>query len=254
MSDFSSALPVKTESPGDLIVKLADATTPSQQLAIAANGSINANVSATNLDIRDLVFATDKVDVSGSTGLVAVVSATNLDIRDLVFATDKVDVSGSSVTVTAADLDIRNLSQSQDSVKVGDGTDFLAVNADGSINVVLSSVAASSVCDYKDAAAIAAAGTDNHDYTVTAGKTLTLRQIESSASGKAKMVLAVETGVATGVFTTRAVQFNSTATPNSSLVLDQPISVAAGVKVRVTMSNRDAQAQDLYSSIIGSEI
>lgn len=42
---------------------------------------------------------------------------------------------GNSITVDAVDLDIRDLSHSQDSVKIGDGTDFLAVNADGSINV-----------------------------------------------------------------------------------------------------------------------
>jgi len=39
-----------------------------------------------------------------------------------------------SITVVATDLDIRDLSHSQDSVKIGDGTDFLAINADGSIN------------------------------------------------------------------------------------------------------------------------
>lgn len=57
-------------------------------------------VSATDLDIRNLVFADDKVDVTGSAVTVSntvTVSATDLDIRNLVFATDKVDVSGSSV-------------------------------------------------------------------------------------------------------------------------------------------------------------
>lgn len=102
-------------------------------------------VTATDLDIRDLAFATDKVDVSGSevsldaATLAALenitVSATDLDIRDLAFATDKVDVSGSSVTVSATDLDIRDLTHVSDSIKIGDGTDFLAINADGSINV-----------------------------------------------------------------------------------------------------------------------
>lgn len=85
-------------------------------------------VTATDLDIRNLVFATDKVDASGSTlgansgvdigdvtinnasGASAVnvqdggnsltVDAVDLDIRNLVFATDKVDVSGSSVSFT----------------------------------------------------------------------------------------------------------------------------------------------------------
>lgn len=41
-----------------------------------------------------------------------------------------------TVTVSATNLNIRALSQTTDSVKIGDGTDFLAVNADGSINVV----------------------------------------------------------------------------------------------------------------------
>lgn len=65
-----------------------------------------------------------------------VVSGTDIDIRNLVFSDDKVDVSGSSVTVSGTDIDIRDLSHTQDSIKIGDGTDFLAVNADGSINVV----------------------------------------------------------------------------------------------------------------------
>jgi len=114
-------------------------------------------VTATDLDIRNLTFATDSVDVSNSTNVAVVdgggsltVDAVNLDIRDLAFATDKVDVSGSSVSisgdvnvtqgtspwvVSATDFDIRDLSHSQDSIKIGDGTDFLAINADGSINV-----------------------------------------------------------------------------------------------------------------------
>lgn len=79
----------------------------------------DVTVSATDFDIRDLAFATDSVDVSGSS---VTVSATDLDIRDLAFATDSVDVSGSSVSisgsveVTATDLDIRDLSAAQDEV------------------------------------------------------------------------------------------------------------------------------------------
>ncbi len=97
-----------------------------------------------DFDIRDLSHTQDSVKVGDGTEFMevnadgsinAVVSATDLDIRDLAFATDSVDVSGSSVTVSATDLDIRDLSHAQDSVKIGDGTDFLAVNSDGSIDV-----------------------------------------------------------------------------------------------------------------------
>jgi hypothetical protein len=115
-------------------------------------------VEATDLDIRDLSSATDSIaavqsgtwdigTVGSITGDVNV-TATDLDIRDLSSATDSVSAVQSGtwdigtvgsitgdVNVTATDLDIRDLSHTQDSVKVGDGTDFLAVNADGSINV-----------------------------------------------------------------------------------------------------------------------
>lgn len=126
-------------------------------------------VTATDLDIRDLAFATDSVDVSGSSVSITgdvnvtqgtspwVVSATDLDIRDLAFATDKVDVSGSTVelgattlaaletitveqgtspwVVSATDLDIRDLSALQDNIAIRDGANQLKVEADGSINV-----------------------------------------------------------------------------------------------------------------------
>src|SRR5262249_31596273 len=100
----------------------------------------------------------------------------------------------------------------------------------------------------------AAAASSNHDYTVTAGKTLHLTQIEASASGKAKIEVEVETGVATNTFTSYFVQFNSTADPNMSLELTNSISVAAGVRVRVVRTNKDNQAQDLYSTICGYEL
>jgi len=121
-------------------------------------------VTATDLDIRDLAFATDSVDVSGSevsldaatlAALESVtVSATDLDIRDLAFATDSVDVSGSevsldaatlaaleSVTVSATDLDIRDLDSSQDSIEIATAAgQALAIESDGSLNVNSSEV------------------------------------------------------------------------------------------------------------------
>jgi len=52
-----------------------------------------------------------------------------------------------SVTVSATDLDIRDLTHVSDSVSVGDGTDLLAVNADGSINVVIAGGVADDAAD-----------------------------------------------------------------------------------------------------------
>ncbi len=137
----------------------------------------------------------------------------------------------------------------------------MVVTSGGSVNgptnplyVTDSDVTGTSVNSYKDASAIAAGASDSHDYTVTAGKTLYLSQVEASSSGKAKMILQVETGVATGVFNPYFAQFNSSASPSMSIHLEAPIPVAAGVRVRVVMSNRDLLAEDLYSTISGSEI
>lgn len=107
---------------------------------------------------------------------------------------------------------------------------------------------------YNTGSAIAGGATSNHDYTVTALKTLLLTQIEASASGKMKIEVQIETGVASGIFNTRFVQFNSTASPNMSLKIGPAVSVAAGVRVRVIRTNKDLLAQDVYSTIMGQEI
>lgn len=110
------------------------------------------------------------------------------------------------------------------------------------------------VIDYKTNAAIAAAATSNHDYTVSAGKTLLLSQIEATGSGKMKIEVQVETAAASGVFTTKFVQFNSTANTNMSIQTGSPLSIITGAKVRIIRTNLDKAAQDLYSTIVGQEV
>lgn len=104
-------------------------------LKINADGSIDSNVvvSASGGDNIAISDGTNTLDIN-SDGSINV-KATDLDIRNLTFATDKVDVSGSNVNVTASDLDIRNLSALQDNVAISNGTTSLAINLDGSLNV-----------------------------------------------------------------------------------------------------------------------
>jgi hypothetical protein len=164
-----------------------------------------------------------------------------------------VSISG-SVTVTATDLDIRDLSHTQDSVKVGDGTDFLAVNADGSINVnVVDAQIGGEVHSYDTSASVAVNATDNHDYTVTSTKTLLLRSIIVAASGAMKVEIQVGP-VASLV--TKAVIFTSPSKPTEQVVFDPPIEVpdTSTGTVRVIRRNDDNQAMDVYSTIIGTEV
>lgn len=103
-------------------------------------------LNAADFDIRDLTHVSDSVKIGDGTDLLAVnadgsinavVTATLLDIRALTNADVVTAEQGTSPwVVSASNLDIRDLSHASDSVKIGDGTDLLAVNADGSINVL----------------------------------------------------------------------------------------------------------------------
>ena len=254
---------------------------PSELLVISHHSAIQGTspwvVSATNLDIRDLAFATDKVDVSGSSvaldaGTLAALESVTVQNGAGASAVNVQD-GGNSLTVDAVDLDIRDLTHASDSVKVGDGTDFLAVETDGSINArikdasgnaftglnplpvsISADVAGTEVNAYSTSASVASNASATNTYTVTALKTLILTQIEASASGKIKLEAAIETGIASGSYLTKFVQFNSTSEPNLSIELKAPIQVAAGVRVRLTITNLDKASQDVYSTISGQEV
>lgn len=101
---------------------------------------------------------------------------------------------------------------------------------------------------------MAAAATSNHDYSVTALKTLSLTSVNASASGKMKIEVQIETASGSGVFNTVLVAFNSTANPNIALTLTNPPSVVAGAKVRIIRTNRDSAAMDLFTTISGNEV
>jgi hypothetical protein len=306
MADQNTSLPIRTESNGDAAVKVVDGTLNTRLLTVNADGSVNITdngssitVDAVNLDIRDLVFASDKVDASGSTvaldapTLAALESITvqngaggsAVNIQDggntitvdgtvelgatTLAALESITVQngagasavniqdgGNSLTVDATDLDIRDLNAATDSIKSqladGSGTYYSATNP---IPVAVSNNnIGSEVNNYSTNASVAASGTSNHDYTVTAAKTLLLSKVWVTGSGKIKAEVQIETAAASGVFNTVFVGFNSTANPLINIEVSNPISVVAGARVRVIRTNRDNQAQDVYSTISGQEV
>jgi hypothetical protein len=283
MADYNSSLPVRTENNGDVVAKIADATLPSQQLKVNADGSINVTdngasltVDATDLDIRDLDASQDNVAISdgvdtleiNSDGSInAVVTALGLDIRNLSATQDNVAISDGADTldinsdgsinavvtaVTATDIDIRDLTSASDSVAADIRVGGNAVSVSNPVPVSISAnIAGTEINDYNTAASVAANASSNHDY-LAVGEFL-LTQISASASGKMKIEVRVETAPGSNVFNTRFVQFNSTSNPNIDISLKSPISVPAGARVRVVRTNRDNQPQDLYSTISGQE-
>jgi hypothetical protein len=331
MSDFSSSIPTRTESNGDIVAFLADGTINTQLLTIDASGRITVKLTdGTGNAITSQVNGAQRaLDVGVNVGGLqvdprAIRALTSSDVVSVVQSTSpwiskdqadgpvtpgaaasfsqliggqynsslptlttgqqsaiQVDSSGRLLVATSNSDDhnygtvgantLRSASQIGNSTGAADfnngatGAQTLRVAANLSVNganvtntnpipVTINDIPGTHINDYKDASAIAANGTDNHDYTVTAGKTLHLNQIEASASGKAKMEIKIETGVATNTFTSTWVQFNSTANPNMRIEMLDDINVAAGVRVRVTMTNKDNQSQDLYSTISGYEL
>ena len=302
MSDYNSSLPIRTEAPGDVQVKIVDATVTSQQLAIDSSGRVttkindgagNSLASSTTtptgteqaLIVRNIPSGTQPVS-----GTVAATQSGNWSVRlqDGAGTLITSQASGTQraldvgINVAGVQIDPRSIraltSADVVSVNLRDGTcnsitssaavatrpvDTILRDASGNVfgsatfplNVSFSSAPSGTAVDaYNTAAAIAAAATSIHSYTVTAGKTLILKQIEASASGKMKIEIQIETGVATGVYTTVAVQFNATSAPNFSIHFEDPKQVAAGVRVQIIRTNRDNTAQDLYSTIMGQEV
>lgn len=87
---------------------------------IAINdGGNSITVDAVDLDIRDLAFATDKVDVSGSEVSLDAATLAALETITVEQGTSPwvIGDGGGSITVDAIDLDIRDLSAASDSVQ-----------------------------------------------------------------------------------------------------------------------------------------
>lgn len=246
MADYDSSLPIRTETAGDVDVFVSDATTPSQKLKVNVDGSINTDlVTGAKVIVTD---GTDNLAVNGDGSVNAVVTATDLDVRDLAFATDRVDVTGSSVTVSATDLDIRDLSASTDSVKVHlndeSGNPYSPTNPLSVVQV--SDQAGDEICEYNESVAVAKNASVNHDYTVTAAKTFLGEMIWVSGSGKLRAEILVN-----GV--TKFVGFSSTANPNIEIPLHKIMKGLTTEVVRITLTNLD-QEQDLYSTLLGLEV
>jgi hypothetical protein len=106
--------------------------------------------------------------------------------------------------------------------------------------------------DYDNAAAVAEDASANHDYTVSAAKTLKEVKASGSSTGFAAFELQVETAAASGVFNTVMKKFNSVSNPNVEFSYKKR--VETGVIVRLVKTNCDDDDTDLHSQIQGIEV
>jgi hypothetical protein len=253
MADYNSSLPVRSEADVDerVQVKIVDTSTPSQQMTVDTDNNAHVEMHGNDPSGTDTVLKTSEdgsMDVDGlysitlntepaNIGLIAAQRAASPGDSDQIKRLTAITNS----TVHALDISLHD--------EAGE-----AYSATNPLHVVMLESEGTEINDYQTSASLAAGASVDLDYTVTALKTLQLTQFHGSASGKAKFEVKTETGVGSGTFNTKFVFFNSTATPNVDISLKDHIQVAAGVKVRVTITNRDNQAQDVYSTISGHEV
>jgi len=257
MADQNTSLPVRTEADGldeRLHVKIVDGTTPAQRATVDTDGNVHVESHGNDPTGTDRVVRTSELGATAVDGIYSVTNNTDPSNIGLIAANraaspadadqiQRLTAKTGTVDTTVHALDVSLHDENGNAFSATNPIAVTVVNSEGGI----------SVNDYATSTAVAVGASVNHDYTVTALMTLSLTQIEASASGKMKVEIKIETGVATGSFTTKWVQFNSTSTPNTSLHIDDTISVAAGVRVRIVLTNKDNQAQDLYSTISGRE-
>lgn len=153
------------------------------------------------------------------------------------------DGAGNSITSTSGKMDVALNDEA--------GNPFTAANP---LPVSLEESSGDEKVEFDQADSIAKDASDNHDYTVTAAKTMLLSKIWCSASGKARFEVQFEDGPAAGTFTTKWVGFNSTSSPNLDIPAEKIGKQVAGAIVRIIRTNLDNQAQDLYSTIVGVEV
>ena len=264
MSDFNGAKPVMTERDDEFKVKIVD----------RASGD-----SATK--VLSIVHEGDAV--SGGTN------------DSGVFAMVKDSDGNADILQKNADGEIpvavRDLTHVSDSVKVGDGTDLMAVSADGEASVeitkaqgapgaaapaeavqiagtdgtnlrVISTDATgrvravieevgSAVLDYKTTATVASGAVSTHDYVITDTLTFKGASVLVGARGAVKVRVGTYDGT---TFTPKMAYFQD---PKENRQMDISKLTALGdgtLAIRVEITNKDGQTSDTYSTLQGSEV
>ena len=242
MADFDSSLPIRTENAGDAEIRIVDHTTPTQGLAVDSEGKLKTLLYGYN-GTADVVLPVDptsgalKVDLVSADGI-------TVDVQ-LQHENDNVQIYGNDGT---ANQPIQTDNAGNLLVGIVNNS---PVNPVFVQEVVTASVT-TPIHEYHTAVDIAKDNTTELVYTVTAGKTFSIKNWGATGSDKIKATLQIETGVGTDTYNDYDVLFNSTSMPNPERNYGTGISVAAGIRVKVLVLNRSS-TQNLYAFLNGQE-
>lgn len=257
MADYDSGLPIRSEADGTderVQTKIVDATNPdTQQMEVDTDNNAHVEVHGNNpaggdevLRMSELGHAAvdgiyDGTNNTDPSNIALIGHARNASAADSQSTERLTSVEDSGGTVRALDISLHD----------EDGEAYSSTNP---LPVTLEENEGDEICDYNTSAAVVKDATVNHDYTVSASRTLLTSRIWVAGSGKLKVEVQLETAAASGTYNTVLVAFNSTSSPNIDIPLDKICGKqVTGANVRIAITNRDNQAQDLYSTLIGIE-
>ncbi len=162
-----------------------------------------------------------------------------------------IDDGGNSITVDATQLDVDDLNLTDDAVKISGNSTANSETNPIFVQTVESVVSANEVQDY-NTATVAAAATSNHDYTRT-GTTILLNAVLVASSGAMKAE--IQTGPLASLVT-KAAAFIPSQGGTFMVEFKRPIEVAGGTAdtVRVIRTNRSSLSNDVYTTIIASDV
>jgi hypothetical protein len=249
MSDIKSMLPIRSAQDADqrVQVKIVDSLVPTQQTQVDAQRNLHVKIHGTDAGgtdrilltsesgniIADAIYNASTNTKPSSQGVVAAQRAATPGLTDMLKRVTAI----SNGTTHALDISLHDEA----------GAAYSYANP---LNVTLVESPGAEIQDYfEDVADVAVGATHVHTYTVPAGKILKLDQVLSSGSGRLKVL--IEQSQDGTTFLKVATRFNATATPNCDTSLNRIVSVPAGGKVRVTMTNIDESAFTMYSTIVG---
>lgn len=254
MADYDSQLPVRSKQDADerLQTKLVDKDNPdTQQATVDSDSNLKVGVYGDDPAGGDQVLRLSELGAPNPDGDYDGTNNTKPASSQMI-ASDR----GATVDETSQNLRTTGVSGDSDKIALdvaisdSSGNDFTQTNP---LPVYVTESPGDEIVDYQTTAAVAKDASTDHDYTVTALKTLTACNAWVSGSGKLKAEVKKETAAASGIFNNVWVGFNSTANPNIPIPMCNIFKQVAGAKVRITITNLDGQAQDLYSTLTGVE-
>jgi len=252
MADYNSSLPIRTEGDAQEKVqsKLVDYANPSLGMQIDSDKNAHVEVHGNSPAGSDEVLRLSELGALTPDGVYSASDNSKPGNVGLIASQRSASLGDSTQTERLTSVAQGNKRLLDVSIHDENGNVFSASNP---LPVTSVDSEGDEVNAFNTSAAVAAGASVDLEYTVTALKTLKLSQVHASASGKLKAEIKVESAAGSGSFATKFVQFNSTANPNLLCEIHEHIAVAAGAKVRVTLTNRDTSPMDVYATICGHE-